>query len=348
MHDPHSTADQSQQQQPLPQPQPASSAFPQQSPQASSHPNPHPQPQRGRVAAFFDLDKTIIATSSAFAYGREFLHNGLITPQDALSLSLAKASYMFAGQSSAQMDSTRDQLTSMITGWSEKQVRDIVHETMHTVLTPAIYSEARELIQAHQEAGHEVIIISASARQLVEPIAKELGITEVISTELEIVDGAFTGTVEFYCKGGAKADAITALVDERGYDLKHSYAYSDSATDAPMLELVGYPVAVNPDRALKKIALERSWEIRSFKDPAPLFQLPGAKEIGIGAGVLAGIVALVTAGTLLTKFYAHDKPAKPDKPAKTASESSTRAPAIPMPKGLDWRFLDCWFKKSSA
>ena len=340
MHDPHSTADQSQQQQPFPQPQPASSVLPQQSPQASSHPHPHSQ--RGRVAAFFDLDKTIIATSSAFAYGREFLHNGLITPQDALSLSLAKASYMFAGQSSAQMDSTRDQLTSMITGWSEKQVRDIVHETMHTVLTPAIYSEARELIQTHQEAGHEVIIISASARQLVEPIAKELGITEVISTELEIVDGAFTGTVEFYCKGSAKADAITALVDERGYDLKHSYAYSDSATDAPMLELVGYLVAVNPDRALKKIARERSWEIRSFKDPAPLFQLPGAKEIGIGAGVLAGIVALVTAGTLLTKAYTQDKP------AKTASESSTRAPAIPMPKGLDWKFLDCWFKKSSA
>lgn len=93
MHDPHSTADQSQQQ------------------QTSSHSRPHPHPQRGRVAAFFDLDKTIIATSSAFAYGREFLHNGLITPQDALSLSLAKASYMFAGQSSAQMDSTRDQLT---------------------------------------------------------------------------------------------------------------------------------------------------------------------------------------------------------------------------------------------
>lgn len=331
MHDPHSTADQSQQQQ-------ASS-------HSRPHPRPRPQPQRGRVAAFFDLDKTIIATSSAFAYGREFLHNGLITPQDALSLSLAKASYMFAGQSSAQMDSTRDQLTSMITGWSEKHVRDIVHETMHTVLTPAIYSEARELIQAHQDAGHEVIIISASARQLVEPIAEELGITEVISTELEIVDGAFTGTVEFYCKGGAKADAITSVVDERGYDLEHSYAYSDSATDAPMLELVGYPVAVNPDRALKKIALERSWEIRSFKDPAPLFQLPGAKEIGIGAGLLAGIVALVTAGTLLTKFYAQDKT---DKPAKPASVSSTRAPAIPMPKGLDWKFLDSWFKKSSA
>ena len=263
--------------------------------------------QPGQVAAFFDLDKTIIATSSAFAYGREFLHNGLITPQDALSLSLAKASYMLAGQSSTQMDSTRDQLTSMITGWSEKQVREIVRETMHNVLTPAIYSEARELVQAHKKARHEVIIISASARQLVEPIAEELGITEVISTELEIVDGTFTGVVEFYCKGTAKAEAITTLVDKHGYELQQSFAYSDSVTDAPMLELVGNPVAVNPDRPLKKLALERGWEIRSFKDPAPLFQMPGAKEIGIGAGLLAGVIALITAGTLLSKCYAPNK-----------------------------------------
>lgn len=185
---------------------------------------------------------------------------------------------MFAGQSSAQMDSTRDQLTSMITGWSEKHVRDIVHETMHTVLTPAIYSEARELIQAHQDAGHEVIIISASARQLVEPIAEELGITEVISTELEIVDGAFTGTVEFYCKGGAKADAITTLVDERGYDLEHSYAYSDSATDAPMLELVGYPVAVNPDRALKRSRWNVAGKSAASKIPRHFSSCPARKK----------------------------------------------------------------------
>lgn len=300
----------------------------------------HPEQQSGRVAAFFDLDKTIIATSSAFAYGREFLHNGLITPQDAMSLSLAKASYMLAGQSSAQMDSTRDQLTSMVAGWSEKQVREIVHDTMHTVLIPAIYSEARELIQAHQAAGHEVIIISASARQLVEPIAAELGVDKVISTELEIVDGKFTGTVEFYCKGSAKADAITGLVDECGYNLQDSFAYSDSATDAPMLELVGHPVAVNPDRALKKIALESGWEIRSFKDPAPLFQMPGAKEIGIGASLLAGIIALVTAGTVLSKLYTNDK--------LPTSKAAANTPALVVPKALDWKVVESWFKKSSA
>lgn len=297
-------------------------------------------PQPERVAAFFDLDKTIIATSSAFAYGREFLHNGLITPHDAMSLSLAKASYMFAGQSSAQMDSTRDQLTAMVAGWSEKQVREIVHETMHSVLTPAIYSEARELIQGHQQAGHEVIIISASARQLVEPIAKELDIDKVISTELEIIDGKFTGTVEFYYKGSAKADAITELVDEHGYDLQHSFAYSDSVTDAPMLELVGYPVAVNPDRALKKLALERGWEIRSFKDPAPLFQMPGAKEIGIGAGLLAGVIALITAGTLLSKLYAQEK--------SPSAKPAAQQPILPLPKALDWKVVESWFKKSSA
>ena len=107
-----------------------------------------------------------------------------------------------------------------------------------------------------------------------------------------------------------------------------------------MLELVGYPVAVNPDRALKKLALERGWEIRSFKDPAPLFQMPGAKEIGIGAGLLAGVIALITAGTLLSKLYAQEK--------SPSAKPAAQQPILPLPKALDWKVVESWFKKSSA
>ncbi|WP_141748329.1 HAD-IB family hydrolase, partial [Corynebacterium sp. HMSC071F07] len=135
----------------------------------------NPAADCARVAAFFDLDKTIIATSSAFAFGKEFMHNGLITPAEALQMSIAKASYMFAGHSSQQMDATRDQLAAMIAGWSVAEVHSIAKATMHNVVTPAIYAEARELIDFHQAAGHEVIIISASAATLVRPIAEELG-----------------------------------------------------------------------------------------------------------------------------------------------------------------------------
>ncbi len=250
-----------------------------------------------RVAAFFDLDKTIIATSSAFAFGREFMHSGLITPVEALQMSLARATYMIAGQSSEQMDSTRDQLAAMIAGWSVEQVTEIASETMHSVVIPAIYAEARELIAFHRTAGHDVIIISASAVQLVELIAAELDVDQVVATELEVRGGRFTGEVLFYCKGEEKAGAIARLAHDHGYDLAASYAYSDSATDLPMLGTVGHPVAVNPDRALKKIALDNSWDIRTFKDPVPLFQMPTGREVGIGAGVVAAVTA-VTVGSI--------------------------------------------------
>lgn len=258
-------------------------------------------PPEHRVAAFFDLDKTIIATSSAYAFGKEFMHNGLISHTEAFQISLAKGTYMVAGHSSEQMDASRDQLTSLVSGWSVSEVSRITTEAMHTVVTPVIYSEARELIDFHKAAGHDVIIISASASQLVEPIAAELGIDQVVATELEVADGRFTGEILFYAKGDAKAQAIADLAEANHYDLASSFAYSDSATDIPMLEMVGNPVAVNPDRAMKKHALESGWEVRSFKDPVPLFPLPNARDVGIGAGVIAGLAALTAGGWWLAQ-----------------------------------------------
>lgn len=268
----------------------------------------HPERRAGttpaapaRVAAFFDLDKTIIATSSAYAFGKEFMHNGLITPAEALQISLTKATYMVVGQTSEQMDSSRDQLAAMVAGWSVAEVDAIVRDTMHSVVTPAIYAEARELIDAHRAAGHDVVIISASAATLVQPIAEELGVELVVATELEEVDGRFTGEILHYNKGEAKARALEAIAAEHGVDLDQSFAYSDSATDIPMLEMVGNPVAVNPDRAMKKKALEESWDIRTFRDPVPLFTLPGAKEMGIGASVIAGVAVAIAGFWLAAK-----------------------------------------------
>lgn len=256
---------------------------------------------RGRAAAFFDLDKTIIATSSAFAFGRGFLDNGLISRQEALELYLTKTSYMFAGQSSSKMDATRDRMAAMVAGWPVDEVRRIVADTMANVVTPAIYSEARELIEHHREQGHDLVILSASAAILVEPIAQELGFDTIVATDAEIKDGRLTGTITRYLKGEAKAEAMRELVEERGYNLADSYAYSDSATDVPMLSMVGHPVAVNPDRGLKKHAAEHGWDVRSFKNPEPLFPSPGAKEIGIGAGVVATVTALTAFGVWLAQ-----------------------------------------------
>ena len=246
-----------------------------------------------KTAAFFDLDKTIIATSSALAFGREFMNKGYISLGDALQLSLAKASFMRVGQTSSQMDSTRDQLAAMVAGWDVDEVSAIASETLHSVVTPAVYAEARELIQFHKDSGHQVVIVSASEQNLVQMIAREMGIEHVVATELEVADNKFTGRILNYLKGPAKAEAIRAIVEEQDIDLASSYAYSDSATDIPMLNLVGNPVVVNPDRALRKFALEAGWDIRIFKDPIPLFNRTGTKSLGIGATVVAGAAALV-------------------------------------------------------
>ncbi|MEZ2121818.1 HAD family hydrolase [Corynebacterium sp. CCM 9204] len=253
------------------------------------------------VAAFFDLDKTVIARSSAYAYGREFMNNGLITPAEALKMTLAQSTYMLAGHSSEQMDSTRDHLASMVAGWDVEQVRGIVEETLHSVVTPAIYAEARALIEQHRARGHDVIIISASAAELVEPIARELGVHRIVTTRLGTEHGKFTGEVLFYCKGAAKRQALLDLAREHSYNLDRSFAYSDSATDIPMLEAVGTAVAVNPDRPLKKTALQRGWEIRTFKNPEPLFQMPSSRDVGIGTGIAAGIAAVTVGGFWLAR-----------------------------------------------
>lgn len=237
-------------------------------------------------AAFFDLDKTIIARSCSFAFGREFLHNGLITPVTALQLSLAQTLYRIAGHSSEQMDATRDQLLSMVTGWEVQTVRRITNETLQQVVSPTIYAEAKELIAHHQRLGHDVVIVSASPRDLVEPIARELGVYQVAASELAVQDGRYTGDVLFYCKGENKAQAIREFAEVYGYDLERSFAYSDSATDLPMLEIVGTAVAVNPDRGLRRIAVEQGWDIKVFKNPVPLLSPRHRSRVAVPALVL--------------------------------------------------------------
>ena len=123
----------------------------------------------------------------------------------------------------------------------------------------------------------------------------------MVATEMAVEDGRLTGEITRYLKGDAKAEAVRKFAAEHDFDLTNSYAYSDSATDIPMLELVGNPVAVNPDRALKKHALANGWQARTFKNPEPLIQMPNAREVGIGAGVIAGVTALAVAGVFIAR-----------------------------------------------
>jgi HAD superfamily hydrolase (TIGR01490 family) len=249
-----------------------------------------------RAAAFFDLDKTVIAKSSTLAFGRPFFRGGLINRRAVLKAAYAQFVFSLQGADAQQMERLRAQLTEMCTGWDVATVHEIVRETLHDIVEPLVYAEAADLIEEHRLAGREIVIVSSSGADVVEPIGELLGADRIVATRLVSVGGRYTGEIEFYAYGENKAVAVREVAEEGGYDLADCYAYSDSITDLPMLEAVGHPTVVNPDRALRKVAAEREWPVREFSRPVPLrsrFAVPSAPVVtGAAVGVGAAVVGL--------------------------------------------------------
>jgi HAD superfamily hydrolase (TIGR01490 family) len=223
-----------------------------------------------RTAAFFDLDKTIIARSSTLAFSRPFYQGGLINRRTVLRSAYAQFVYLVGGADHDQMERMRAYLSSMCTGWDVQQVKDIVSETLHDLIDPIIFDEAATLIEEHHLAGRDVVIVSSSGAEVVEPIGEMLGADRVVATRMVVEDGQYTGDIDFYAYAENKAAAVRELAEQEGYDLEGSYAYSDSVTDIPMLEAVGHPFAVNPDRALRREAVARDWQVLVFTKPVRL------------------------------------------------------------------------------
>lgn len=247
----------------------------------------------GRAAAFFDLDKTILARSSSFAFARPFYREGLLGRSDVVRSAYAQFVYLASGADHQQMETMREYMSRLVNGWDVAKVQQIVAETLDDIVDPMVFAEAVELIEEHKAAGRDVIIISSSGTDIVEPIGQRLGADLAIGTQVAIEDGRYTGEILFYAYGEGKADAMRTLAEERGYDLATSYAYSDSFTDLPMLELVGSPVAVNPDAELRKFAIEHEWPVLDFKKPVAMRTQIDKKQVAAaGAGVALAGVAL--------------------------------------------------------
>ncbi|MCZ7415157.1 MULTISPECIES: HAD family hydrolase [unclassified Streptomyces] len=251
-----------------------------------------------RTAAFFDLDKTVIAKSSTLTFGRSFYRGGLMNRRAVLRTAYSQFIFLIGRADHDQIERMREYLSALCRGWNVEQVKEIVAETLHDIIDPIIYDEAASLIEEHHLAGRDVVIVSTSGAEVVEPIGELLGADRVIATRMVIEEGRYTGEVEYYAYGPAKAEAITELAASEGYDLSRCYAYSDSGTDVPMLETVGHPHAVNPDRVLRREAAERGWPTLTFTRPVRLRQrLPQLSvpptPVLAGAAVAA---AAVTAG----------------------------------------------------
>ncbi|MGA5063341.1 HAD family hydrolase [Streptomyces exfoliatus] len=255
-----------------------------------------------RTAAFFDLDKTVIAKSSTLTFSKSFYRGGLISRRAALRTAYIQFVFLAGGADHDQMERMREYLSALCKGWNVAQVKELVAETLHDLIDPIIYDEAASLIEEHHAAGRDVVIVSTSGAEVVEPIGEMLGADRVVATRMVVgEDGCFTGEVEYYAYGPTKAEAVRDLAKSEGYDLSRCYAYSDSATDIPMLEAVGHPYAVNPDRALRREAVAREWPVLAFEKPVrlkqrlPAFRMPPRPTLvaaaAVGAAALgAGLV----------------------------------------------------------
>ncbi|MDZ7734620.1 MAG: HAD-IB family hydrolase [Acidimicrobiia bacterium] len=244
-------------------------------------------------AAFFDLDKTVIAKASMAAFGRPLYRAGMISSWLVLRAMWGQFVFQLFGADENRMRKVRESALRITRGWEQSRINAIVRDTLTDVIEPIVFDEALDLIRYHQSHGRRVFIISASPEEIVAPLAQYLGVDEAIATRAELDDeGRYTGDVEFYAYGPFKAEAIRSVAELEDIDLEESYAYSDSATDIPMLEAVGHAVAVNPDRELARTATREGWEIRHFEHGVPLRERVALPPPGKTAAVAGGAVAV--------------------------------------------------------
>ena len=258
------------------------------------------------AAAFFDLDKTIIAKSSTLAFSRPLFRAGLLNRSALAKAGIAQAYYQLFGADHDQLERIREELSGLIKGWDRREIERLVAETVDEVVTPLVYEEALALIDEHQRSGRKVVVISSSPVEIVKPLCTYLGIDNVIGTRPELDDeGRYTGNIDFYAYGPGKVEAMMELAGSEGISLTDSFAYSDSATDLPMLEAVGHPVAVNPDRELREVALQRDWQVLEFRRPvtlrARLASIPKPVPMISGAAVATGVAAALTVWALKSR-----------------------------------------------
>jgi HAD superfamily hydrolase (TIGR01490 family) len=250
----------------------------------------------GPSAAFFDLDRTLISGSSAYIIGRTARAAGLVPTWRFLRDGGSAVAFKLKGGSDKKTDGVRDRMLGAVVGMRQDDLIALNAEVLPKLLAK-IRPEARRLLDLHRHAGRSTYIVSAAPVEIVEPLAHSLGMTAGIGTRGEVVDGAYTGQLAGpFCYGAGKVTAMQEIARWDGLDLAQCYAYSDSASDLPMLEAVGHPVAVNPDSRLARHARTYGWPIVHFSQRT--------KSVIRRSVTAAGGVAVAAGGFAAGTIYA--------------------------------------------
>jgi HAD superfamily hydrolase (TIGR01490 family) len=212
------------------------------------------------AAAFFDLDRTLLRRSSALALAPAFRAAGLISRRQLAKAAAWQALFVLRGASHDAVKRAAVDGLIVLKGFKPEELQVLVAESMERVLRPLVYAESLDLVARHRSRGEPVFIVSATLQEIVQAIADDLDFDGALGTICEVKAGVYTGRALRALHAEEKARCLREL----DYDLEASTAYSDSHTDLPFLEAVGHPVAVNPDRALRRIATERRWPVLEF------------------------------------------------------------------------------------
>lgn len=222
------------------------------------------------VAAFFDVDNTVIRGASAFHIARGLKQRGYFRNRDIIRFGWEQLKYLIFGESKEQMDTVKAEALSIIKGWSVAEMAQIGEEVYDEVLALRIFPGTKALIDEHRAQGHQVWFVTATPVEIGRLIARRLGATGALGTVAEHQGGHYTGRLAGdFMHGEAKAVGVRELAENTGLEIDRCFAYGDSMNDAPMLAAVGHPCAINPDGRLRRHAKKMGWPVKDFRGRNP-------------------------------------------------------------------------------
>ena len=222
--------------------------------------------RRGRAAAFFDVDRTLLRGSSFLALAGPLRRAGIISRRHLLGAALHQVAFTLRGASHEKLEDAGRAGADAVRGIDAERLRSVTRDALDTALLPRLHAGALRAIDAHHRAEEPVFLVSSAPVEIVEPLARAVGAAGFAATHAEIGShGRYTGRLLDFCHGTRKYHAVHELAARHGIDLQRSHAYADSFADAPMLGMVGHPVAVNPDKDLRALAVRRGWRIARYR-----------------------------------------------------------------------------------
>lgn len=245
-----------------------------------------------RAAAFFDLDKTLMAGSSGMHFGRAAFRTGMVGRRQLARWAADHVRFRLRGTTDERAQALLDEVKDLLAGIPERDIARMAPELLAGVL-PRIYPQMLDEVHAHQEAGRATFIVSAAGNELVVLLARVLGMDGGIGTAYEVdANGLLTGNLDGpFMYGEGKVEAMRRFAADHDISLEASWAYSDSASDLPMLRAVGTPVAVNPDAELARVAREEGWRVMTFERLGRRLAIAGATVTAAAVGGMGTVLA---------------------------------------------------------